>query len=148
VIGVFAGGDCVTGAATAVEAIAAGKNAAPAIDRYLKGEELVGDAKPFNIKKGQLNELTDKEEFVQVERRPRRKTPKLRPDERSSNFHEVELGYTEDMAKKEAESCLECDCKVAHDCRLRELATEYKVPSVPVKRERGDLPPEISTSVN
>lgn len=34
--GVFAGGDAVNGGATAVEAIAAGKNAAEAIDRYLK----------------------------------------------------------------------------------------------------------------
>jgi NADPH-dependent glutamate synthase beta subunit-like oxidoreductase len=34
--GVFAGGDAVNGGATAVEAIAEGKNAADAIDRYLK----------------------------------------------------------------------------------------------------------------
>ncbi len=34
--GVFAGGDAVNGGATAVEAIAAGKSAAEAIDRYLK----------------------------------------------------------------------------------------------------------------
>lgn len=34
--GVFAGGDAVSGGATAVEAVAAGKTAAEAIDRYLK----------------------------------------------------------------------------------------------------------------
>jgi NADPH-dependent glutamate synthase beta subunit-like oxidoreductase len=34
--GVFAGGDAVNGGATAVEAVAAGKTAAEAIDRYLK----------------------------------------------------------------------------------------------------------------
>ena len=34
--GVFAGGDAVNGGATAVEAVAAGKAAAEAIDRYLR----------------------------------------------------------------------------------------------------------------
>ena len=34
--GVFAGGDIVTGAATVISAMGAGKRAAAAIDRYLK----------------------------------------------------------------------------------------------------------------
>jgi len=38
--GVFAGGDAVTGPATVIEAIAAGKKAALAIDKYLRGESL------------------------------------------------------------------------------------------------------------
>jgi glutamate synthase (NADPH/NADH) small chain len=37
--GVFAGGDIVTGAATVIEAMGAGKRAAAAIDRYLRGRE-------------------------------------------------------------------------------------------------------------
>ena len=138
--GVFAGGDCVTGAATAVEAIAAGRKAALAIDRYLKGEEMVGVAKPFNISKGQLNELMGREEFAQVERQSRRKMPKLRPDERRQNFQEIEFGYPEDMAKKEAERCLECECKAAYECVLRQLATEYQVSPIPVRRDRYYYP--------
>jgi len=142
--GVFAGGDCVTGAATAVEAIAAGRKAALAIDRYLKGEELVGVAKPFNISKGQLDELAGKEEFVQVERKPRQKMTKLGPNERRSNFQEIELGYTEDVAKREAERCLECGCKAAYDCTLRQLATEYEVSPVHVREDRHYYPMDKS----
>ncbi len=138
--GVFAGGDCVTGAATAVEAIAAGRKAASAIDRYLKGKELVAVNKPFNISKGELNELVGREEFVQVERKPKRKMPKLRPIERRSNFQEIELGYPEDMAKREAERCLECGCKAVYDCSLRQLATEYEISPVPVRRDRCYYP--------
>ncbi|NMD35783.1 MAG: hypothetical protein GYA73_07860, partial [Planctomycetes bacterium] len=37
--GVFAGGDFVTGAATVIEAMGAGKKAAAAIDAYLTGAE-------------------------------------------------------------------------------------------------------------
>ena len=40
--GVFAGGDVVSGPATVIEAIAAGKRAALSIDRYLKGEDTTG----------------------------------------------------------------------------------------------------------
>jgi len=133
--GVFAGGDCVTGAATAVEAIAAGRKAAIAIGHYLGGEDLVAAKMPFNISKGKLNELMGVEEFVQIEHRPRRKMPNLRPNERRSNFQEIELGYTEDMARKEAERCLECGCKVNYDCTLRQLATDYEVSAPPVRRD-------------
>ena len=38
--GIFAGGDVVTGAATVVEAIKAGRQVAISIDRYFKGEDL------------------------------------------------------------------------------------------------------------
>ncbi len=138
--GVFAGGDCVTGAATAVEAIAAGRKAALAIDRYLRGEELAQGKRPFNISRGELEELAGHEEFAQVERRPRQKMPQLRPEERRRNFREIELGYTEDLARREAERCLECGCKADSDCALRELATEYEVSSVPASRDRRWYP--------
>jgi formate dehydrogenase major subunit len=137
--GIFAGGDCVTGAATAVEAIAAGRKAATAINRYLEGEELVAVKKPFNISKGQLDELVGREEFIQVERQPRQKMLKLSPNERRSHFQEIEFGYPEDMAKMETERCLQCSCKAAYDCTLRQLATDYEVSG-----ETGNIIPWIS----
>ena len=134
--GVFAGGDCVTGAATAVEAIAAGRKAALSIDRHLRGKDRERVKIPFNIDKGQLDELAGREEFVQVERVPRQKMPMLRPDERRKNFQEIELGYTQALATREAERCLECGCKAVHDCTLRQLATEYEIPSISIRSER------------
>ncbi len=38
--GIFAGGDCVTGPSTVIEAIAWGKNAAKSIDKYIRGEKI------------------------------------------------------------------------------------------------------------
>jgi len=132
--GVFAGGDCVTGPATAVEAIAAGRRAALAIDQYLRGEPLAKTEKPLNITKGQLDELS-LDEFAHIERKARQEMPKLEPEERRGNFLEIEAGYTEDMAMREAERCLECGCKAVNTCTLRQLATEYKVS--PVSDRRG-----------
>ena len=133
--GVFAGGDCVTGAATAVEAIAAGRKAALSIDRYLRGQKMAAEEQPFDIGKGELSELVDREEFVRVEKRARSKMSKLPPLERRENFKEIELGYAEDAARQEAERCLECGCKAAHDCRLRDLATEYGLEPVTAKKD-------------
>jgi len=134
--GVFAGGDCVSGAATAVEAIAAGRKAALSIDRYLKGEELMAIKKPFNISKGTLKDLKGKEDFIQIEFKPRVHTPELKPNERRNNFQEVELSMSESMAKMEVARCLECGCKAAHDCSLRNLATDYNIPSTVVRKEK------------
>ncbi len=124
--GVFAGGDAVTGPARAVDAMAAGKRAAISIDRYLQGEKMEDSTKPFNLHKGELSEI-NKDEFDTVERQPRHEMPRVRPQERSDNFKEMELGYSETMAREEASRCLSCGCKAVDYCVLRQLAAEYDV---------------------
>ena len=42
------------------------------------------------------------------EKIPRQKMPEQAPKVRARNFDEVPLGYTEEMAMKEAERCLQC----------------------------------------
>ena len=132
---VFAGGDAVTGPATVVEAVATGRRAATSIDRYLKGESLEKARVAFNISKGPLSRLS-KEEFVHVERRLRHRMPELRPAERRRNFREIGLGYSEEMARKEAERCMECACKARYDCVLRQLAEEYDLSPMTVMTNR------------
>jgi NADPH-dependent glutamate synthase beta subunit-like oxidoreductase len=101
--GVFAGGDAVTGPATVIEAVAAGKKAAEMIDRYLRGLELlVGEEESRPLVK-----LTD-EEIQAIEKKPRQRMPKLPLEKRVGNFDEVELGFSEDVAVAEAKRCLRC----------------------------------------
>ena len=133
--GVFAGGDAVTGPARAVDAMAAGRKAAISIDRYLRGEPLADATRPFNWRKGELDELGG-EEFATIERQPRRAMPRLRPDERQGNFQEIERGYTQDLAQKEAQRCLACGCGAVESCTLRHLAADYGV-SPSLAREAG-----------
>ena len=56
------------------------------------------------------------------------------PPIRRNNFQEVELGFTEKAAKKEAERCLQCECKLCvKNCEFlnavgetpRELARKF-----------------------
>jgi formate dehydrogenase major subunit len=126
VAGVFAGGDCASGPATAVEAIGAGRKAAISINQYLNGDPVVGERKPYDCSKGELEEV-DVNDYESVEHMPRVKMPALGPNERKESFTEIELGLSEEMAKKEAERCLACGCQDVFECQLRKLATEYQV---------------------
>jgi formate dehydrogenase major subunit len=122
--GVFSGGDCVTGAATAVEAIAAGKRAAKGINAYLNGETLAPE-KPYNATKGELDELKERPEFAQLEKTYRLPMPIHHPESLKDNFDELEGGFPEASAVAEAGRCLECGCKANYYCDLRKWATEY-----------------------
>jgi len=102
--GVFAGGDAVTGASIAVEAIGAGRRAARSIHLYLGGQEISPPEKAITKK----SQLPDVEELRGVKGSERVKMPELKVDDRSLNFNEVESGLTEEMAKGEAERCLQC----------------------------------------
>ena len=53
--------------------------------------------------------------------------PHLDPKARAKTFEEVETGFTEEMARAEAARCLECGCRDAHECALRETATAFDV---------------------
>lgn len=126
VAGVFSGGDCTSGPATAVEAIGAGRRAAHSINKYLSGRPVVPDVKPYNCSKGETEDI-DPADFADVEPIARTKQPVLDPEERTKSFTEMEFALSEEMALKEAERCLGCGCQAVFDCRLRELATEYQV---------------------
>ena len=100
--GVFAGGDAVTGPATVIEAIAAGKKAALAIDKYLRGESLdYQEPIPSIIS----IEDVDLERF---KKRERQEMPWLPAAKRVKSFEEVELGFGELAALYEADRCFQC----------------------------------------
>jgi formate dehydrogenase major subunit len=124
--GVFAGGDCTSGPATVVEAVAAGKRAATSIIQYLNGQPILPLRKPYNCSKGELQDI-DIEDYADVQRVSRGEMPLLDLETGKGNFAEIELGFTEDMARRESERCLACGCQDVFECKLRELATEYAV---------------------
>ncbi len=100
--GVFAGGDCVTGPDTVIAAIAAGKRAATAIDKYLGGDGVL-------LRKTEIvRKLTA--DIVEDEM-PREAVPCVPVEKRLGDFTEVELGYAAGQAKVEASRCLRCDVR-------------------------------------
>jgi len=123
----FAGGDFRRGPATAIEAIADGRKAAEAIDRFLNGLALIDPIKKFDSKKEKLLKDIDPKYFEQYEKSPRSIMPELDPNSRSSNFKEVETGFCDEEGIAEANRCLECGCLVNETCSLREYSTEYQI---------------------
>jgi len=110
--GVFAGGDCVTGPNTVVEAIAAGKTAAETIEHFLNGRpiERVHEVTRTSMYVPAV-ELTEEE----VESARRVAGGEIPAGERSKNFKEVALGLTEAEAVGEARRCLRCDLEAMEE---------------------------------
>lgn len=107
--GVFAGGDCVTGPATLIQAMAQGQQAADSIDDYLtygrvrfssrdRMSELIKSIRQID---SQGVEIPVKHEYrVQIE--------ELDPDERKRIFEEVEKPISVQDAYHEAGRCMRC----------------------------------------
>lgn len=97
-VGVFTGGDCESGPATVIKAIAAGKVAAANIDEFLGfHHEITVDVEIPEQKHldlipcGRVN-LGEKESW-----------------ERRNNFEGIEFTMSDEEAKQEADRCLRCD---------------------------------------
>ena len=105
--GVFAGGDAVTGPATVIQAMAAGRKAAVSIDRYLQGEPLDAGREGEAVFESKL--MVDTWGIVPESR----SDMPVRPvSQRRGNFKEVETGLGREEAVREAKRCLSCDCKL------------------------------------
>ncbi len=117
--GVFAAGDAAIGPATVIEAIAQGKKAAIAIDRYLRGEKVEVPEPSWHVVS--LEEVESQFRSFPLEKRastkPRHEVRKLAPEERVRGFGEVEMGFREEEAVAEAERCLNCAiCSLCMEC--------------------------------
>lgn len=120
--GVFAVGDATNkGADIAIAAIGEAQKASVVIDRYLNGET-VGYKKPYLVE--QNSNAIDYSRFEKVSRA---KMPHMTPADRKTNFKEVNFGFSEEIAKKEANRCLECGCHDYFECKLISYANDYDV---------------------
>ncbi|MFZ0531215.1 MAG: [FeFe] hydrogenase, group A, partial [Propionicimonas sp.] len=123
---IFAGGDCVTGPATVIEAVAAGRRAARAMDQFVTKGYVRAEPATYNCSRGSLAQVprADYASLPRIDRHPMRALP---APVRASGFAPVELGYTEAEARAEAARCLRCGCKARFVCDLRTAATSLGV---------------------
>ena len=109
--GVFAGGDAVSGPATVVEAVAAGKEVAESIHRFINGMDLA-EGRPFKFPENPEYPPIPEE----LKNEPRAITPEIATTERKG-FKEVELVLAEEDALREANRCLNCGvCSECMEC--------------------------------
>ncbi|MBM4331596.1 MAG: FAD-binding protein [Deltaproteobacteria bacterium] len=100
--GIFAGGDAATGQGYVSQAIASGKKAAMAIDRYLRKEGL--DSQENGLEVAGFEKIN----LDYFPRASRLQAPSLPLKTRAGRFKEVHGGIAGVKARKEAERCFSC----------------------------------------
>ncbi len=109
--GVFAAGDVHVGPWIAIGAVAGGQEAAESIDRFCQGRDLAAD-------RGLSQGAQALQRWVDLpldeEKQPREEMPRIAPDVSCTSFDEINTGYTEAQARREAERCL--NCAVCSEC--------------------------------
>ncbi|MCF8033213.1 MAG: FAD-dependent oxidoreductase [Desulfarculaceae bacterium] len=106
---VFGGGDCVTGPATLIGALAAGKKAAGFLATHLQGGECRPGPQHLLESLVQALGVYDPEEaFAYPGLTEKAEPPTLDPEVRVQSFAEVEGGATPPQARVEASRCLRC----------------------------------------
>jgi len=109
--GVFAGGDAYYGPKTVVEAIGCGKEASVSIDRYLRGLDLYTGRE---LRDAGLTPITEpyREKYDPA---PRTEVAWIPTRERMKS-DEVQIGFTEDQAVREARRCITCGTSCVQAC--------------------------------
>ncbi len=123
--GVFAGGDAVTGPGTVVEAVATGRKAADAIHAYVEDHPVTSWRRKVNVAKGRNLHDVSLRNFDHVPNQPPEQLPERPVKIRRKDFSEYVLGFSEDMARREADRCLNCGCMGLSKCELRGLVDRY-----------------------
>jgi NADPH-dependent glutamate synthase beta subunit-like oxidoreductase len=101
--GVFVAGDLAHGTRLMIDAIASGKRAARSVYTHVTGRTIQAQAVEAHIPLPRY-----RREFGYEELR-REEIPTLPPEERLARSDaQVELGYTEEQARREASRCLDC----------------------------------------
>jgi heterodisulfide reductase subunit A-like polyferredoxin len=127
--GVFAGGDLLTGPWVAIGAIAAGKEAAESILRFVDGRDMAAGREPVKNEHPRYRPVP-----LNEPRRARAHMPELPLAERQGNFREVELGYEEADGRGEAGRCINCgyccECGQCVDACLAKAVDHGQKPAV------------------
>ena len=106
--GIFAGGDCVSGPATLIEAMAAGMRVSNSIDQYLREGRvyLTDEERMSRVYRGLAGLAEDTVDGLGGQERT--EVPLREVADRVDDFDEVEMGLTPEDALLEADRCLRC----------------------------------------
>lgn len=124
---VFTAGDANLGPSSIVETTGMAREAAYALDAYLEDRledyEVPEDYKdPFGyVHKAEVTE----EDLLDYNKESRKEMPTRSPQERNVDFDRIELGFSPEPARNEAERCLECGCLDRFECKLREYSNLF-----------------------
>ena len=111
--GVFAAGSAAKPVKHIVRAMTEGRAAAECIGRFLRGEAVMRDTKPFSSVMGRI-EPAELQLFLKD----------TNPDSRHSPC-DMCVKFSANMAQKESRRCLHCDCRSSGHCAFQYYAQIY-----------------------
>ena len=135
--GVFAAGDVIRGPSSVVDAVADGRRAADAIDRYLGGNGLAD----VDCASAELD-ITESDISSNLFQQPRHKAEIMNAGKRRSGFGLIQQTLSEEAARSEAQRCLQC--------YLRQMITPVVLPPElwrPLSNEAVDSVPEVGGAI-
>jgi len=109
---VFAGGDVLTGPRFAIDAIAAGKEGAISIHRWVQNGQSLTIGR---LKRDYRSFDKEKLEFEGWDHLPRQRTEHVDGKESKATFSDLRGTFTEEQVKKETERCLGCGATVVDE---------------------------------
>ncbi len=125
--GVFAGGDGVNGHRSVIQAVVSARRAAENIHSYVTGQDKEAAESRFNFTRGKSFDNVSLKVFDGFSVKLREKMPERPPEICAQDFDETRLGFTEGMARREADRCLSCGCTAFDRCDFKALAIEHGV---------------------
>ncbi len=124
---VYAAGDATSGPRSVIQAVVSARRAADNIHAGLLGEDKEAAESRFNFSRGKSFDDVDLSNFDGVKTRLREKMPSRPPERSVQDFDEVRLGFTEQMARREAARCLSCGCTAYDRCDFKQLCIDNQV---------------------
>jgi formate dehydrogenase (NADP+) beta subunit len=147
---VYAGGDVAFGPRNLIDAIGDGRRAAASIHRHLGGA-VVGPSRPSLRRPIPVTVIN--RPILEYDAVPRVPVPSV-PNERRIGVAEIELGYTEDLARREAARCLQCFLNIWLDpdlCILCggcvDICPEHCIRIVPMEEIGGEPQPAPASAL-
>ena len=122
--GIYAAGDATSGPRSVIQAVVGARRSAENIHAEIMGVEKEAGESRFNFSRGKTLDNVDSLTFTGISSKPREKMEQREPQISITDFEEVKLGFTEEIARKEAERCLSCGCNAFDRCDLKRLSVE------------------------
>jgi len=134
---IFSAGDCVSGPATVVEAVAGGRRAAMGIISYFNNEKYK-ESYIINVSRGHWQSLRpdDLVYLRDIRKSDRQKMHFIPLKERKKTFKEVTNSFTVEEIATEGERCYECSCTAKNDCSLKDFSEMYNAHPESIKGEK------------
>ncbi len=124
---IWAAGDAITGPRSVIQAVVSGRRAAKYIHAEIAEVDKEAAESRFNFTRGKTFKEVDRYLIEGYTTQKREVMDRVEIEQRITNFDEVRRGFTEKLARREADRCLSCGCTAFDRCDLRTYSIDHNV---------------------